>query len=398
MKEKNKIFSFLDVVGIVIITSIIMYFLGGMLLYKHLGGVNYSALGSDEKLKEFISTYNRLVNNYYDSLDREKLIEGAIEGMYSKVSDPYTTYMDSNNTQALEDSLSGEYNGIGIQIQQMDDGKIEIVNVFDDSPAQKVGIEPKDIITHIAGEDISGKRAEEISEMIKKYVNSEIKVTVTRDSKPLTFLVKVDKLFIPVVNIKLLERNNKRIGYIGLTLFNDTADVQFEKSLSTLENSGIDSLIIDLRNNTGGYLEVAKNIAEMFIEKNKIIYSLESKDSKTAYRDATNDKRTYKIVVLINNGSASASEILAAALKYSYNATLIGTKTYGKGKVQEKSSLSNGNTVKYTTAKWLTPNGDCIDGIGLNPDIEITFDRSNYYVSDIYSDSQILGALKYLVD
>ena len=183
---------------------------------------------------------------------------------------------------------------------------------------------------------------------------------------------------------------------ISLSVFNDTADIQFEKAISILENSSIEYLIIDLRGNSGGYLEVAKNIAEMFIEKDRIIYSLESKTSKTDYKDKTNEKRNYKIAVIINRNSASASEILAAALKYSYGAVLVGETSYGKGKVQERASLSNGNTVKYTSALWLTPKGDCIDGIGLIPDYPVAFDVSKYDSKDIYTDSQILYALNNL--
>lgn len=397
MKNDPKKFSYIDIIIVVILTSVIMYFLGGLSAFNKLSGINYNYLAKDSHLKEFISAYNDLTTNYYDALDKEELISGAIDGMYSKVNDPYTSYMDESDTSNLNDSLSGEYYGIGIKIERTVEGNTRIAEVFDDSPASKSGLKSGDIILKVAGEEVRDKSLDDIVGLIKND-SKDVNIVVLRNDTELSFNVKADTLLVPAVVVKLLNKDNHNIGYIKLSVFNDTADVQFENELTRLENSNIESLIIDLRNNTGGYLEVAKNIAEMFLEKNKLIYSLESKNDKQDYMDKTNEKRSYKVVVLVNKASASASEILAAALKDSYDAVLIGNKTYGKGKVQEKSSLSNGTTVKYTTAKWLTPSGECIDGIGLTPDYEINLDLSTYDSSDIYTDSQVLYTLNYLVD
>lgn len=397
MKNDPKKFSYIDIIIVVILTSVIMYFLGGLSAFNKLSGINYNYLAKDSHLKEFISAYNDLTTNYYDALDKEELISGAIDGMYSKVNDPYTSYMNESDTSNLNDSLSGEYYGIGIKIERTVDGNTRIAEVFDDSPASKSGLKSGDIILKVAGEEVKDKSLDDIVGLIKND-SKDVNIVVLRNDTELSFNVKADTLLVPAVVVKLLNKDNHNIGYIKLSVFNDTADVQFENELTRLENSNIESLIIDLRNNTGGYLEVAKNIAEMFLEKNKLIYSLESKNDKQDYMDKTNEKRSYKVVVLVNKASASASEILAAALRDSYDAVLIGNKTYGKGKVQEKSSLSNGTTVKYTTAKWLTPSGECIDGIGLTPDYEINLDLSTYDSSDIYTDSQVLYTLNYLVD
>lgn len=392
--NKNRIFTLLDVAIIVIVTSGIMCFLGGILIFRHLGGINYTLLSGDTNLQEFISAYNDLTENYYDDLNKDELIKGAINGMYSKVSDPYTNYLDDVNTTSLNDTLSGKYQGIGVRIESTQEG-IVINEVFDDTPASSAGLRKGDLITHINNQSIEGLTASEVVEMIKK-VNNSITLTIKRDYQNLTFKLTTKEVMTPVIYSQVLEKNGHKVGYISLSVFNDTADVQFEKAVSKLENSNIESLIIDLRDNSGGYLEVAKNIAEMFIAKDKIIYSLESKNSKTDYRDKTNEKRNYKIAVLINNSSASASEILAASLKYSYGAVLVGETSYGKGKVQERASLSYGNTVKYTSALWLTPAGNCIDGKGLIPDFPVAFDTTNYDKDDIYSDSQILYALNNL--
>lgn len=392
--KRNRIFSLLDVAIIVIVTSGVMCLLGGILIYRHLGGINYSLLGDDTNLQEFISAYNDLTENYYDNLDKKDLIKGAINGMYSQVSDPYTNYLDEANTTLLNDSLNGKYQGIGIRIEAVEEG-IRIYEVFDDSPASSVGLLSGDIITHINGESVTGFTAQELVDKIKSE-NSTFKLTIKRNNEIKDFAIKSSDVLTPVITSKVLENNGHKVGYIYLSIFNDTADLQFEKALSKLESSNIESLIIDLRNNSGGYLEVAKNIAEMFIENGKIIYSLQNKTSKTDYRDKTNEKRNYKVAVILNGRSASASEILAAALKYSYGASLFGETSFGKGKVQEKASLSNGNTVKYTSALWLTPNGDCIDEKGLTPDYPVAYDQTLYEKDNIYSDSQILYTLKNL--
>lgn len=396
--KKEKLFSFLDVIVIVVATSCIMYFLGGVLVYRHLGGINYNLLTKDDKLREFISAYNDLVNNYYDSLDKSTLIDGAINGMYSKVSDPYTNYLDQNATTYLNDSLSGKYQGIGVRIEMTKDNTSRIIEVFDDSPAKKSGLEVGDVIKSVNGVDVTNKSNNDIVDLIKKSENGKVNIGVDRNGVSYKFDMLISSLMTPVVDSKVLDKNNHKVGYISLSVFNDTADTQFDSALTKLEKSNIESLIIDLRDNTGGYLEVANNIAEMFIEKDRIIYSLENKSSKTDYRDKTSEKRNYKVWILINKNSASASEILAAALKYSYGAILVGEQSYGKGKVQERASLANGNTVKYTTAKWLTPNGDCIDGVGLVPDNPVAFVIENYSRGDLYTDSQVSYILNNLVD
>lgn len=393
--KKNRIFTLLDVAIIVVATSCIMCFLGGILIYRHLGGINYTLLNGDENLQEFISAYNDLTENYYNDLDKNELIEGAINGMYSKVSDPYTNYLDDANTTSLNDTLNGKYQGIGIRIDTSDNS-ITIDEVFDNSPASKAGLQKGDIITHVNGIDINGKTSSEVISMIKKE-NNTVSLTINRIGEIKTYTLTTSDILTPVISSETLVKDNHKVGYIYLSIFNDTADTQFENALSKLENAGIESLIIDLRDNSGGYLEVAKNIAEMFLEKDKIIYSLENKTSKKDYKDKTNEKRNYNISVIINKGSASASEILASALKYSYGASLVGETSFGKGKVQEKSSLSSGNTVKYTSALWLTPKGDCIDGKGLVPDYPVAFDNDTYKKGDIYSDSQILYAFNNLV-
>lgn len=396
MKKQNKPFSFLEVSCITIVTSLVMFILGAIIIYNRLGGINYTLLKNDSDLQEFINEYENLVDNYYDELDRAKVIKGAISGMYNAIDDPYTTYLDSKNSENLYVTLNGQYRGIGIKIEKTEN-IIRIIEVFNDSPAIKSGLKVGDLITSVNDKDVSNMEVDEVASIIKESSDNLVRIDVIRDGLELIFDIDVQNLLVPVVNSEILSKNNLNIGYISLSVFNDTADDQFMSALASLESSGFDSLIIDLRNNNGGYLEAAKNISELFLPKDKTIYSLKNKKTQTSYKDKTDEYKDYKIAVIINKQTASASEILASALKYSYGATLIGQTTYGKGKVQEMATLSDGTIVKYTTSEWLTPNGDCIDGIGLKPDYEIDFNSEQYNIGDIYSDSQILYALEYLV-
>lgn len=391
MKENKKIFSFLDVSIIVIISSFIMCFLGATLIYKHLGGINFSLLNDDEQLKEFIGAYNNLLDNYYDNLNKEELIAGAISGMYSVTGDPYTTYLNQGSTNSLDNSLNGKYNGIGVTIVKTD---LSIKEVYDDTPASKAGIKVGDVITKLNGDAVSPN-----DDIVEKIKNSKtFTLTVVRDGVEHDFNLSPASINVPVVKSHTFMQNGKRIGYIKLEVFNSTCDVQVSDHLSKLEKDGIDALVFDLRDNSGGYLQMAKNIAEMFIEKGKIIYSLEGKNTNEVSKDETNEKRTYPISVVVNKSSASASEVLAGALKYSYGAKLVGNRTYGKGLVQERASLSTGTAIKYTTAKWLVPTGECIDGKGLIPDIEVNLDTTLHDDENIYTDTQVMRAVNDLAE
>lgn len=396
MKKEEKLFSIREVLIIVIISSFFMFFLGGISIYRHLGGINFTLVDNDKELKKFISTYKNLLSNYYGDIDKSTIISGAINGMYSSLNDPYTTYLDKDSTNTLDTTLTGEYVGIGIRISDKDNFTV-ITKILDNSPAFKAGIKEGDIIKKINEVDVSELKSEDITEILK-VMQGDIDLSVLREDKAINFSLKPDKVLVPTVKEEIITYKDKKIGYIAIELFSDTADIQFEDSIINLEKSGIESLIIDLRNNTGGYLEVTKNIAELFLKKGKVIYSLVNKKQKVVFKDITNESRNYQIVVLVNGKTASSAEILASALKYSYGANIVGEKTYGKGKVQQKTTLKDGTSIKYTTAKWLMPNGKFIDKIGITPDYNISLKIDKLVDGDLFSDSQILYALDMLVD
>lgn len=395
MKKGNKQIDINIVFILVIVSSIFMFFWGCLSTYRHFGGVNFTLLGDDKELKKFISTYDSLVKNYYGEIDRSILISGAINGMYSSLDDPYTTYLDNENTNNINNSLNSRYTGIGIRLVD-EDNKTKIAEVVYNSPAFKAGLAKGDIIIALDSIDTRDIDSYGISELISAS-DGEIELKVLRNGKIETFNLKIDSISVPNVKSEILTHKQKKIGYIKIEIFNDMADIQFEDAIIGLEKAQIEALIIDLRNNTGGYLEVSKNIIELFLEKGSTIYSLENKNQTIKFVDITKECRDYPIAILVNSKTASASEILASSLKYSYGAKIIGTKTYGKGKVQQKNDLLDGTSIKYTTAKWLMPNGECLDGIGLIPDIEVEL-NTDKLIDDYYKDNQILYALDNLVD
>ena len=388
----KKVFNVVDVFIIVIITSLVMSMLGAVLVYKNVDDINLSFVRTDENLKKFIAAYANLKDNYYEDISDKDLIDGALNGMYEKVNDPYTSYLDEQSSERLDNILSGNYNGIGIEVEKIDEG-IKIMKVLDNTPAKEVGLLEGDIITQVDLEEIKDKSTSEISKLISS--KEEVNLTVKRNLDLLSFDVKTKVLYREVSTTNIFENNNKRIGYISLNTFNEDSYNQFKNNLEKLEKNNIDSLIIDVRNNGGGYLSQAEEITELFLNKGKVIYYLKTKNDLIKVKDRTKEKRKYKVVVLINSKSASASEVLAGALKYSYGASLIGDTSFGKGRVQEKISFES-TSVKYTSALWLMPNKKNIDEVGIKPDIEVELDNNRYEISDIDIDLQVYTAIKHL--
>lgn len=364
-KDKIATFNLIEVIVIIIMTSLVVSVSTGIIVYKNYYKIDKTSSNKDY-LKELEYAYNNILNSYVEKVDEKELTNAAIKGMYNYLGDPYTSYLDKDSTDNLMDRLKGEYKGIGVEITTNESGTV-VMTVFENSPAEEAGIMVGDIITKVKGVDVNGKTTSEVSNMIKS-TNGNVEIEVNRGGITKTLTLKVS-----TVSIKSVVKNKyDKTGYLRIETFSNTTYKQFKESLETLEKDGIENLIVDVRNNGGGFLNSAVEIAELFVEKGKPIYGLQTKDKKEMYKDTTKEKRDYKVIVLINGGSASASEVLAAALKESYGATLLGTKSYGKGTVQDISELESGGMIKYTTAYWLTPKGVTINEKGLTPDIEVT--------------------------
>ena len=387
MKKVFQGFSLKTVSIIIVITAIVTSLTTGIIIYNNnkvvLGGADWI---KDEALQEFLKIYNSLDEDYYEDINKTEMVDAAISAMVDYLGEEYSIYLNRNETDNLSDQLSGKFTGIGVSIGVGN----TIVKVYEDTPASRAGIEANDVIININGTDTEGKTTAEAANMIDK--TKENTIIVNRNGEELNFQVTPESINEPLTTTTY-QRNDQNIGYIYVEAFTNTVGEEFKKSLEELESLNINSLIIDLRGNTGGYLKGATDIASMFVEKGKVLYMLENKDSKESYYDETNERRNLPVIVLIDGGSASASEVLAGALKDSYGATLVGKLSYGKGKVQQTNKLEDGSMVKYTIARWLRPNGECIDEIGIQPDYEVELEQDE---EGNFIDTQLEKALELL--
>lgn len=341
-------------------------------------------------------TYDTIMSEYYKDVDSDKLIEGAINGMLESLDDEHTMYFDKKSKEEFDSELSGNYYGIGAQIQLTSDETIKITKVFDDSPAKKAGLKEEDVFVSVDGTSVKGKSATEVANMLKSDSVKTSTIVVKRNDKELTFKVTKENITLFSVSSEMLDNNGKNVGYLSVSIFGQKTYSQFKDALTKLEKQDMDSLIIDLRGNTGGYLSTVTNMLEEFIDKGNVIYQIQSSSGVKQYKTVKASDKKYKIVVLIDGGSASASEIMSAAMKEVYGATLVGQTTYGKGTVQTTKNLSNGSMIKYTIEKWLTPSGKNIDKEGIKPDYEVELGDSYKNNPTKENDAQLQKALDLL--
>lgn len=357
-------------------------------------GKNSKSLLKKSGFNDIEKTYDDIMKNYYESVDEQALADAAVNGMLDYLDEKYSKYLNNTSTEMLEDSLSGEYQGIGVTVTQKDK-QIVILKVIDNSPAKKAGLMENDIITSINGEKISDTvNVSYLVDTVKK--SKTIKLGILRDNVEKVYKINIKPIELDVVYSKLFEGENKKIGYIFIESFSTNTYKQFKSHLKDLENENIDSLIIDVRDNLGGYISVCTDILQMFMEEGSTLYSLEEKNEYKNVLDTTYESRTYPIVILTNEASASASEILASTFKENYGAILIGKKTYGKGKVQTTAKLNDNSMVKYTSARWVTTSGNLIDGIGITPDIKVELDEEYYRNPGDDTDTQLHKAIEVL--
>ena len=381
---------------------IVMIFSIGIGILMCFGGIsiitgkNYLAVTKD--LKKVVDTYYAIVDNYYGELDRDKLIDGAVEGMISSVGDTFTSYSDIDSTSSFDETINGSYEGIGCTVATLEDGTISVIDMFEDSPSYKAGLKVGDIILKVDGESYEGKNSNDISNYIKNSGKPKIVLTVKRDSEEKDISINLSKVEIPHVSGKVIEQDSKKIGYIKISLFASNSYKQFKNKLDELEKSNIDDLIIDVRDNSGGYLSSVTDICNLFLDKGKVIYQLEDSKGKVKKKDTTKEKRKYDIVVLINGGSASASEILASAIKESYGGDIVGTNSYGKGTVQQTKKLLDGSMIKYTTQKWLTPDGNSINEVGVTPTKVVELNEEYFNNPTTENDNQLQEAIKLILE
>lgn len=390
--ENDSKFSIFEVVIIIFISIVFGIIVGYVLTYTRspLGSVK-----SNSKLSEIISTYNSIKDNYYKEIDDDTLVNAAVSGMIGSLDDKYSNYMDSSTTDSFNESVEGSFVGIGITI--MYDGEYnKIIAVDDKGPSNKI-LKVDDLIVEVSGKDVRGIYGDDLKKLIRGKVGTTVKIKVLRNNKNLTFSIKRTNIEIETVKSNYFDVESKRIGYLDVDVISSNTYKQFNKNLKRLENKNIDSLIIDLRDNPGGHLSQTKEILSMFFNKKTVLYQLKDKNTKKKIYSSSNETRSYPIVILVNDGSASASEIITSCFIENYNnIKVVGTTTYGKGTVQQSHQLSTGTSIKYTVQEWLTSKGKSINEKGIKPDEEL-FMNSEYYSNPTYNtDNQLQKAIEIL--
>ncbi len=384
-RDIKDFFSMKEVLVITVMAIIFGWFMGSIITSKT------AKVNESEDIKKFTNVYNHIANNYYKKVDRKKLVESAINGMLNDLDDPYTSYMDEEETDSFNRIMDGEYKGVGVSIVKYKEDII-IIGAFKGSPAQVAGIKAGDIILEIDGKSFKNKDADDV---IKEVQNKkEIEIKIKRKEEEKTFKIKVKKVEIPSVSSEVIEKNGEKVGVISISVFALNTSTQFKKELQSLEKKNIKSYILDLRSNPGGYLTEATNILSEFMDSSHVIYQIKTKKRTEKFYSEGKKNKNYKVVVLLDENSASASEVVAAALKESYGATIVGKKSYGKGTVQRTAKITGGGTIKYTIENWLTPKGNYINKKGIEPSVEVDLNEDYYDEPTNDNDNQLQKALE----
>lgn len=337
------------------------------------GAGNAIALQSSnsEEFTKLLQSYNTLREGYYQDVNSEDLLNGAIDGMVKSLDDPYSTYMDQKEAGAFHESISASFEGIGAEIRE-EDGKIIIVSPIKGSPAEKAGLKPNDAILSVDGKTLSGMKSSEAVQHIRGKKGSKAELVIQRAGETGEINVSIIRDTIPVETVYHEMLPNNSMGKVQITKFSETTAEEFKKAVADLKGKGAKGLVLDLRQNPGGLLSIATEIGDMLVDEGKITLQVEYRDGKKdTYRSKGENKVGLPVVALIDGGSASASEIMAGFLKESANVPLVGQKSFGKGTVQSARDFEDGSNIKFTTAKWLTPNGNWVHKKGIEPDYKV---------------------------
>ena len=335
---------------------------------------------TNEDLKKLELVYDTLVNGYVDkNISKDDLINGALKGMAEATGDPYTNYLVNDETAAIDETMTGSFGGIGAELRS-ENNRVIISNTREGTPAQKIGLQENDAILKVNGEDMEGKSISYVVSKVRGEVGTDVTLTIQRGTQELE--VKITRAKIAIETVKgTVDSTDATIGHVQINSFAKNTAKEVEKAVTDLREKGVKKFIFDVRYNPGGLLDQAIMIANMFVDEGKTILNVENRDGQIKSYNASKDYGTFKItepyVLLVNEGSASASEILAAALKESADAKLIGKKTYGKGTVQSVIEVGDNAELKYTIAKWLTPNKTWIHKRGIEPTEEVSM--PDYY-------------------
>lgn len=401
--EENKKQKIYRIIMLIFVTALITALVTTILVYNYVSngkGVQYITIDSDNsKLSTEISRFKKIIDEYYlGEVDEEKLKEGALKGYIEALEDEYTEYYTKEEMESFEEDTLGNFTGIGIyMVKDTENNVIKVLTPIENSPAYSAGILPGDIISKVDGVEYLGEQMTEAANKIKGKEGSTVSLEIIRGTDTLNFEIKRENIKLNHVESKMLENN---IGYLKLSTFDEGCADEFKQKYDELKNnSTVKSLVIDLRNNGGGLVDEALKIADYMTDKGNTLLITVDKKEKEEIRKAKEDKYiNIPIVILINENTASASEILAGALRDNNVAKIVGTKSYGKGVIQEVLSLSDGSGIKITTNEYFTPNKTKINKVGIEPDekVDLPTTVKNVLTVEQKDDTQLQKAIQML--
>ncbi|SEM48766.1 carboxyl-terminal processing protease [Ligilactobacillus sp. WC1T17] len=367
----------------IIITILLSVLVGGGSVYFVMNKQVTALQKENQSLGKISSVFNTIYYNYYKNVSQKKLTNGAISGMINALGDPFSEYMSATESSDLNDTISGNFGGIGAQVEKSDHA-VKIIAPIAETPAAKAGLKANDLIIKINNKSTSSMTLTKAVQSMRGKVGTKVTVTIKRNGQ--TFTKTLTRAKIPVKTVTgQLSSQNKSVGVITVTSFATNTSKEMKQTIKSLRKQGAKSFVIDMRNNPGGLMDQALKMSSMFVKNGKIILQVQTRGGKpTVYRAGKQYDKGFKVhektVVLINSGSASAAEIFSAALHQSAGIKLIGTKSYGKGTVQSTLPYKDKTELKLTIAKWLTPDGTWIHHKGLTPDITADYPKIAYTI------------------
>ncbi len=402
MISKKK--AFIGAIILVLMTTVVNFTVGNIIAlplgqkvlisrstYQHYENLN-------QRYGKLFTLNDFLINNYYKELDEDNLIEYAIGGLFQGVEDPYTAYLTEKEFSDLMVRNQGSYGGIGVIITPGDDGLVTVVSPIEKTPGERAGIVTGDKILAVDGEVVTGEKLDYAADKMKGDPGTEVILSVLRESikEPFDIILKREEIRLETVRSEVLEND---IAYIRITMFDEKTAKDFKENIDSIQRENIKGLILDLRNNPGGLMDQCVEIADMLLGEQIIVYT-EDRHGEREVENSDKKQISLPLTVLVNEGSASASEILAGAIKDGKRGKIIGTTTFGKGLVQQVKPLNDGTGFKFTVSQYFTPNGTNIHGKGIEPDIIIDLPEEikNEIDIEMSEDTQLQKAIEILND
>ncbi len=401
--EKEKKFKTYKIVMLVILVAFVTFLVTSIVMYQYFTNDGFgkslvARADESEEIADSLKQYRKIIDKYYlGNIDENELKEGAIKGYVAGLGDEYTEYIPKEDMVDYMADITGDFVGVGIyMVQDTEVNRIMVLTPIKGGPAEKAGIQPGDYIIAVDGVQYTGEQMTEVSNKIKGEEGTTVKLEILRDGETLNFELKRENIKVNPVEGEVLENN---IGYIEFSSFDEGTADEFKAKFEELQKQGITSLIIDLRNNGGGIVDEALQIANYILDKDSVIlYEVDKNNNEEVEKTTDNPIINMPIVLLTNENTASSSEILAGALRDYGKATIVGTKTYGKGVIQQLLTLPDGSGLKITSEKYLTPNRTEINKVGIDPDekVELPDTVKNVLNVDRNEDTQLQKAIEVL--